>query len=155
MCSYVGLRRRGIADLGRLDQSADPIRLLPRIQHAAHPLQNVRASFVTHDHRIDRLRAGGQLIDQRHIHVGVQRHGQSAWYGRGGEDELVRNAAFVAQRHALMHAEAMLFVDDGQGQVVKIDSLLEQRVGTNGNARTAVLNGVGDRAPLRRIQACR
>ena len=36
--------------------------------------------------------------------------------------------ALVAQRHALVHAEAMLLVDDDERELIKLDAFLEQRM---------------------------
>ena len=39
--------------------------------------------------------------------------------------------AFVTQGQALLHAKAMLLVDDRQAQVVELHFILKQRVGTD------------------------
>ena len=45
--------------------------------------------------------------------------------GRRGHDQLVRHearaAALLLQRQALLHAEAVLFIDDDQRQIREID----------------------------------
>ena len=57
--------------------------------------------------------------------------------GRGGHDQLVRHeargATLLLQGHALLHAEAVLFIDNDQGQFGEIDSLLKQCVCSNDN----------------------
>ena len=43
----------------------------------------------------------------------------------------VDRLAFLRQRETLMHAEAMLLVDDGQREIAERDLVLEQRMGAD------------------------
>ena len=78
-----------------------------------------------------------QLINHRDIHVGVQSHGQGAGYGRRCHHQLVGIGALVLQGHALVHAETMLFIDDGQRELVKHYLVLKQGVGADDHLHVA------------------
>jgi hypothetical protein len=75
------------------------------------------------------------------VQIGIRRHRQRARNGRGGHDQLMRDrlarSALVAQSKPLVHAETMLFVDDGQGQIVEGHRLLHQRVRADHHLRRA------------------
>ncbi len=53
--------------------------------------------------------------------------------GRGGHDQDVRVEAFLPQRGALLDAEAMLLVDDGQPQASHLYAALDERMRADGN----------------------
>ena len=55
----------------------------------------------------------------------------------------------VAKCHSLVHAEAVLFVDNDQSELVKIDAFLEERMGTNDQLCGTV------RDSLDRLPTCR
>ena len=57
-------------------------------------------------------------------------------------------AALVAQLHALMDAETVLLVDDGEREFLEFDTRLEQRMGTHRHQVAAVLDRRETRAPL-------
>ena len=108
----------------------------------------VRNQFGHH-----RRAAGRQLVDDRHVEIGEERHGQRARDGRGAHVELVRHDAaahgfaFLGQRQALAHAEAMLLVDDGQAQPVEFDMVLDQRLRADHQLHAALGHGGGGLAP--------
>ena len=61
-----------------------------------------------------------QLVDHRDIEVAYAVIASVRGYRRRGHDELVRVAAFrsfLAQAHALVHAKAMLLVDDHEREL--------------------------------------
>src|SRR3546814_19215579 len=61
----------------------------------------------------------------------------------------LRRLALAGQRQALAHAEALLFVDDGQAQAKEFNVILDQRLGAHHQLPAAV--GGADRglaAPL-------
>ena len=134
---------RGLAlqRLGFLDQGAHPVGLPPGGAGAAHPLHDFVAAFLADGHCLHRQAPGRQFIDHRGVQVGVNRHGQGAWNRRGRHYQLMRalfsGAPLVAQRQALVHAEAVLLVDDDQPQPGELDLLLEQGVGADGHRRFA------------------
>ena len=76
------------------------------------------------------LRPGGLLRQPRDVEVAVVRHQQRARDGRRRHHQHVgaAGAALRLQREPLVHAEAVLLVDDGEGQVAEGDVGLEQRV---------------------------
>jgi hypothetical protein len=78
---------------------------------------------------LDRRAPGGQFVDCRDVEVGVGRHREGARNRGGGHHQLMRRLkrrgitgdrlrgpALVAQRQALVHAEAVLLVDHHQAQ---------------------------------------
>ncbi len=66
-----------------------------------------------------------QIAHTRHSHV------QGARDGRGGQGEDVHFAAQRLELLFLTHTETMLFVDDGQAQVLEAHIVLEQLVGAD------------------------
>ena len=93
-----------------------------------------------------RRAARRQLIDDRHVEVRVVAHRERARNRRCAHHELVRlqvaafAGSFRTQRQALLHAEAVLLVDDGEGEVAERDWSLEQRVGADGHLTGAGLH---------------
>ena len=65
----------------------------------------------------------------------------------------VATDALVAQRHPLMHAETMLFIDDDQGEALELDTFLEKRVRADDEPGRAVGDGVERLPPGRRFLA--
>ena len=55
--------------------------------------------------------------------------------------------ALFLELHALLHAEAVLFVHDYQRQALKRDAFLEQRVGAHGDVHLAAGHGGDGAAP--------
>ncbi len=70
------------------------------------------------------------LIDDGQVQVAVQGQGQGTRDGRGSHYQQVGDGrrAFLAQGSALAHAEAVLLVDDGEAEVSKLDSRLDDGV---------------------------
>ena len=127
------LFRGGEIDLfGFLHQRADPIGALA-LRASARPTASSTSS--TRDKRngagIDRLAAGRLLAQFGDVHVAEISQHQRARDRRGGEHQHVDRFALLRQRQPLMHAEAVLLVDDGEREIVERDVLLEQRVGAD------------------------
>ena len=116
---------------GFLHQRADPIGALAAVQRLFEMLDQVIQPVRIHHpcfHRLSSRRPAGDL---RHVHVAecgqrkrardrCRRHYQHiGWF------------AFALQAHALMHAEAMLFVDHRQTQIVKGDVFRKQGMGAD------------------------
>ena len=79
--------------------------------------------------RDDGLAAGRPAHDARDIHVAVSGERQRARNGRRRHHKHIdRLLAFALQLHALMHAETMLLVDDGETQIAERDIFREQRM---------------------------
>ena len=89
-----------------------------------------------------RLPAGWQLIDNGGIEIGLSGHRECSGYRRRRHDELVRvtltRFAFLPQRHALMHTEAMLFIDDDQCELFECNAFLKQGMRPNDKRRASV-----------------
>ena len=152
-----GLGRLVAQRLGFLDQRAHPVRLLPGLARGAHPLDDlVTARFRYGDSR-NRLPAGRQFVDDGNVEIGIGGHRERARDRRRGHDQLMRMAvvahALFPQRHALVHAEAMLLIDDDEAESTKADAFLEQCVRADDQRSAAI----GDRgkgfAPRRRFLA--
>ena len=131
------LGRLGVERFGFLDERAHPIGLPALAAGRGDPLRGLGAAGTRRDGRNDRLAPGRQFVDDRHVHVCIHRHRQRPRNGGRGHDELVRQAALAAQQHALMHAEAVLLVDDREAEGVELDRGLEQRVRAHGDERFA------------------
>ena len=127
--------------LGFLDQRADPVGLAAVADGRVDALHDFLATGLGQRHRLDRRAAGRQLVDHRHVEVGVCGHRQRAGNRGRGHDQLVRVAAgmlaLVAKRHSLVDAEAVLLVDDEERETAETDPLLEEGVGADGDADVA------------------
>ena len=89
------------------------------------------------DEGLDRkaaLRRGG---DHREIAQAFQRHRQRARNRRGGEREHVHLGAQGLEAFLLLHAEAMLLVEDDQAEVVELHVLLDQLVRADDDVQLA------------------
>jgi hypothetical protein len=80
---------------------------------------------------------GAGDIGENRVEIGVITHGEGARNRRRRHHQLMgrfsggRISALLSQRQALLHAKAVLFVDDGQPQSGEIDRILDQRVRTD------------------------
>ena len=132
---------RGLRDdlVGIVDEGADPVRLPPLRAGIADPRDQVRAPPGGQCDGGDRGTSRRQFVDGGDVEVGVGRHRQRARDRGGGHHQLVRHAApaLVAQGQPLVHAEAVLFVDDRQGEVVELDPFLHQCMGADHHLRRA------------------
>ena len=91
-----------------------------------------------HDAGLDRLAARRLLGELRDIHVAIDGQRQGARNRRRRHHQQVGDAARLGlKRQPLMHAEAVLLVDDHEAQVVEGDVLLEQRMGADENVDLA------------------
>ena len=71
------------------------------------------------------------FAQRRNVHVAEIGEHQRARDRRRREHQEVDGLALARERQPLMHAEAMLLVDDRQRQIVERDLVLEQRVGAD------------------------
>ncbi len=87
----------------------------------------------------DRRASRRQLVDRRHVEVRVRAHGQRARDRRRRQHQLVRHpfggGTLVAQGQPLMHAEAVLLVDDHQAEPAEADPFLHQRMRADDHVR--------------------
>jgi len=79
----------------------------------------------------DRRAARRLLVDARDIEVAVHREFKGPRDGRGGHGQQVDGLTLGLQPLALADAEAMLFVDDGELQLVEGYVVLEEGVGAD------------------------
>src|SRR3546814_4829681 len=72
------------------------------------------------------------------VEIAIGRHQQRARDRRRRHHQGVDSLALAAEAHTLVHAEAMLLVDHRQREVAELDTFLEQRVGPDEDAGTAL-----------------
>ena len=137
-----GFRRLGLQQIGLFDEGTDPIGLAAFVgAGVAHAVDNIAAPGVRDGDGGHRGSARRQLVDNRGVQIGVGGHRQGAGDRRGGHDQLMRVESllltFLPQRQPLMHAEAVLFVDNHQRQAVKLHLLLEDGVGADNHLHLA------------------
>ena len=121
------LGKRRIARLGggdiehlRLgDQRADPIDLRAALDRACDAGNDLVEAFERHGARRDRLPPGRLLVEPRHVHVAIAGEQQGARDRRRRHHQQLGAAARALglHRQALMHAEAMLLVDDHEAEI--------------------------------------
>ena len=133
--AQVGMGLRGVGQVQRFaffNQGADPIHLPTLLQLRPNARDHFMAAVVRDHAGHDGRAAGGQLVDDGDVEVGVITHGQGAWDGRGRHHQHVRLHAgglhLAAQGQALRHAKAVLLVNDRQPQALELDVLLNDRV---------------------------
>ena len=80
---------------------------------------------------VDRLPAGRLLAQLGNFHVAEVGEHQRARDRRRGQHQHVHGLALAGERKPLVHAEAMLLVDDGEREIAECDLVLEQRVGAD------------------------
>ena len=77
----------------------------------------------------DGLAARRQFVDDAHVEVAIDGHGQCARYGRGGHDEYVwRFLALGPQFGALGHTKSVLLVDHRHAEAPKLHVVLNDGV---------------------------
>ncbi|MNM82367.1 hypothetical protein D3C81_943950 [compost metagenome] len=106
-----------------------------------------RALVLLHDEGAYRQAARRRRGDDRQVAHARHRHVQRTRDRRGGEGEDVDLAAQGLELFFLAHAKAVLFVDDGQAQVLEAYIVLQQLVGADEDVDLAfgqLGGGVGD-----------
>ena len=89
--------------------------------------------------RLDRLPSGRKLVEHGYVEISVQGHGQRAGNRRGGHHQHVRrDSCLRPEFRALLHAEAVLLVDDGQRQVFELYRVFNQGVRTHDDLQRTV-----------------
>ena len=132
--------------LGRLDQRADDVRLPAVVEMPAEPRVRLGAPILGHPGRDDRLAVGRRQRELAHLEVAVHGERERARDRRRGEMQDVRAPA-LDERRPLRDAEAVLLVDDRDGEVAEVDLLLDERVGADDDLRVAG----GDELPRRGV----
>ena len=87
-------------------------------------------------------------MDGGDIEVPVEGEGQGARDGGRGHEQEVHGRGFTAQGGALAHAEAVLFVDDGQAQAGEGHIAFEQGVRAHHDVQLARARGLQGLLPL-------
>ncbi|MNV46390.1 hypothetical protein D3C71_1382200 [compost metagenome] len=136
--AQIGVGGGGVGEVQRLalfDQRAHPIHLPPGLDLGADACDHLVLAAVGNEFGDDGRAARGQLIDDRHIEVGVVAHGQRARDRGGTHHEHVglhaMGCEFLPQGQPLRHAKTVLLVDDGQRQVLELHLLLDHGVGAH------------------------
>ena len=137
--------------LGRfLDQRTDPVDAPAGVDRAADRIDDFRQAVRGDGARVDRLPPGGLFAQLGDVHVAEIRQHQRARDRRRGQHQHVDGFALAGQREALVHAEAMLLVDDRQRQRLECDVVLNQRMGADQNVDVAGCKPFEDVARARR-----
>ena len=115
--------------LGLFHQRADPVGLAALGHPAPHVLHHLIAARIGNQLGRHRLAPRRQLVDHRHVQVGIEGHRQRARNRRRRHHQLMRQeTALPTQRQPLRHAEAVLLVHNGQRQPGKDHRILDQRM---------------------------
>ena len=122
--------------LRALDERADDVRLATVVEVAPETGVRLGAPLLAHPGRDDRLAIRGRGRDLRHGEVAVHRESERPGDRRRGHVEDVRAPA-LGERGPLLDAEAVLLVDDGDGEVGELDLPLDERVRADGDADVA------------------
>ncbi len=117
-----------------LDQRADDVCLPALREVGAQARVRLGAALVGDPGGDDRLAARRRLRDLAHREVAVDRERERARDRRRGHVQDMRRAA-LDERRALLDAEAVLLVDDRDGEVAELEALLDQRVRADDDVR--------------------
>ena len=120
----VALARRGeIGGLAFLDRRADPIDFGPSRQRAADCPDDLVEALQRCGPGVDRARAGRLFGEPRNFETAVDGQHQAA---RDRRRALIKRVSAIAplggERQALLDAEAVLLVDDREGEVAELTS---------------------------------
>ncbi len=129
-------------DGGTFDQRTDPVDLGPFRDGAAQAGDDILDAVGGCECGLDGFAASRLLGEARDIKVAVVGHEECARNGRRRHDEDIGAAvaALGLEGEALMDAEAVLFVDDGDGQILEDDVGLKEGVGADQDVNQAGLN---------------
>ena len=137
--------------VGALDQRAHPVDLRALVELDAQALDQPLDGVHGHGLGDDRLAPGRLLGQPRHVEIAIVRHQERARDRRRRHDQEVGAAlarflaALALQGKALVHAEAVLLVDDGERQVLELNVGLEQRMRADQDVDLAALQPLQER----------
>ena len=122
---------------GFLDQRADPVDPLAVVERAADRVDHFVEPLERHGAGVDRL-AAGRLLAQLARRPCRRNRSAPACAGSASRSCTSMSTAspLRGERQALVHAEAVLLVDDGEREIAERDVLLEQRVGADERCRS-------------------
>ena len=129
-------RRRRLHPVRSLDERADDEGSVPRGDLGAHAAEGLLgAELAARPAGLDGDAPGRQLVQHRHVEVAEEHHRRGPRDGRRGHHEhvgirarLAFDGALLAQRGALLHAEAVLLVDDDDPEGAEAHVVGEQGV---------------------------
>ena len=131
--------------LGFLDQRVHDVDLAPRGDLIAKEFLDLGTLRVGPRDGDDGPASGRQLVEDGDVEIAVEREGKRARNRRRRHDEQVGTLGLAAQARALLDAEAVLLVDDGEPEILERHAFLHERVGAD-RARDGP---VGERRPAR------
>ena len=99
------------------------------------------------------LPTGGELVDDRDIQIAIEGEGKRARYGGCRHHQHVRVIALLAQQVALLHAKAVLLIDNNQSEPLKMDIFLDQRVRADGDHGLSAFDGGASHGAFALFQA--
>ena len=120
-----------------LDERIDDVGLAAELDLALDATINALAFVFAADNCLDRRAAGRQFINDRNIKIAINGHRQAAWYRRCGHNQNIGIFTRRLDLSTLHHAEAMLFVDDGEAETIERDLVLNDRVGADDHVNFA------------------
>ena len=149
-----GLVLRGACEcrLGGFDERADDVGLAAVVEVRPEPRVGLRAPLLGDPRRRDRLAVRRRGRDLGHGEVAVDRQRQRAGDRRRGHVQDV-GAPSLGERGPLLDAEAMLLVDDRDGEVGELHFSLDERVRPHGDADVARGDELMGGPPLARREA--
>ena len=132
-----------------VDRRAHDERLPPGLHLPPDDVVGGRPFELRADHRgLDRLAAGGELVEDGHVEVAVVGQRERPRDGCRGHYQNVRRRPFALERHALMDAEPVLLVDHGEREIAERDTLLHERVRPDDEVDLARGDPLQDALPL-------
>ena len=112
------LRRADLVPVRLVDRRADHERLPPRLDLGPDELVGgLPLRLRPRDHGSGRLAALRHLVEDHDVQIAVVGERERPRDRGRRHDQDVRRRALALERHPLVHAEPMLFVDDGQREV--------------------------------------
>ena len=141
--SFVNLFDAGLCrSLTLFDAGRDHVRLPTFPQLASNELPPLLTLLFTGQVGMHILSPGWRLTERRDVQITKQRHGDGAWDGRSGHDEVVRVDSGALERGPLSNAKLVLFIDHDQTQSRKQDLLVEQSLSPDQQIDMTGLDGV-------------
>ena len=129
--------------LAFLNQRVHYVCLPPLVQLRTQSPVQALPTVVKLVNRLNRLAPGRQLVDNRHIEVAIQGHGQGTGYRRGRHHQHMRRiAVFSPQTGALSHTETMLLVYHDHAQRLKKHRVFQHGMRPDQNPYLAVFQSV-------------
>ena len=119
-------------ELRFFDDGIDDVGLMAGGDFAAEKFPDAWEMRLGGEARLDGSAAGGKFVEDGNVEVAVESERESAWDGRGGEDEDVRRVAvggsFIHEAFALEDAETVLLVDGDEAEARELDLVFDERV---------------------------